>query len=57
MDFLKVNFNDSVMGSNGGEGFIIKDLDLRLVVAGGSHLFGPFVLGVDCKLLGLALFM
>lgn len=45
--FLKVNFDGNVMGTTGGAGFIIRGLDSRLMTAGGSHLFGPSVLGAE----------
>lgn len=46
--FLKVNFDGSIMGSDGGVAFVIRDPDSRLVVAGDSWLFGPSIL--DAKL-------
>lgn len=38
--FLKVNIDGSIIGINGGAGFVIRDPDSRLMAAGGSHLFG-----------------
>lgn len=37
--FLKVNIDDSVIGTFERAGFVIRASDSRLVVAGGSHFF------------------
>lgn len=43
MRFVKINFDGSVRGAKGGIEFVSKDLEGRLLVAGGFTVFEPFL--------------
>lgn len=47
MTFFNVNFDGSVMSSNGKVGLIIRGPNSRLVAAGDNRLFGPSILKVE----------
>ena len=48
-NFLKVNFDDSVIGSSSGAAFVIRGPDSRLVATAGSHLFDSSVLEAELR--------
>lgn len=39
LTFLNINFDDSIMDTSSKAGFVIRDLDSRLVAAGGNHFY------------------
>ena len=47
--FVKVNFDGDVRDGRGSLGFVIRDLDLRLLAAGGSSFFEASVLGAELR--------
>lgn len=44
---IKIKFDESARHGRGDAGYVIRDQDARLLVAGGSYLFKPFILGVE----------
>lgn len=48
LTYLKINFDGSVVSNNSGACFVIHGLDSQLVVASGTHLFEPTILGWYC---------
>ncbi|XP_019701804.1 uncharacterized protein [Elaeis guineensis] len=43
LSYLRVNFDGSIRGRHGETGFVIRGLDSRLIVAGGTYLLEPMI--------------
>lgn len=49
LTFFKINFDNNMMESDGGAGFVVRGPDLRLVAARDSWLFESSILGAELR--------
>lgn len=52
MKFVKVNFDGNVRGASGSTGYVIQDVDGRLLAARGFFLFEPSISKAKLRVAG-----